>query len=119
MYGDPAMERHAEEKRRDERFSCGSPVEWGYFNKPEKHSARMRDFSHSGACFECSQAPVHGATILVRIEAYQPECRAECREKIDCPWPRSIVLGEVKWCRDLAGSGRARFGVGVKFHPPG
>jgi hypothetical protein len=112
------MAENSEEKRQDERFSCGSSVEWAYFNKPEKHSARMRNFSHAGACFECSQAPIHGATIMVRLEAYQAECRSDCREKSDCPWPRWNVLGEVKWCRGITGSGRPLFGVGVKFHPP-
>ena len=112
------MAENSEEKRQDERFSCGSPVEWAYFNKPEKHSARMRNFSHAGACFECSQAPIHGATIMVRLEAYQAECRSDCREKSDCPWPRWNVLGEVKWCRGITGSGSPLFGVGVKFHPP-
>jgi hypothetical protein len=109
---------HPEEKRQNERFSCGSPVEWAYFNKPEKYNARMRNFSHAGACFESSQALIHGATIMVRLEAYQAECRSGCIEKSDCPWPRSIVLGEVKWCRDLAGSELPLFGVGVKFHLP-
>lgn len=112
------MVAHPEEKRRDERYSCGSLVEWTYFNKPEKHSARMRNFSHSGACFECSQAPIHGATIMVRLEAYQNECRSGCRDKSDCPWPHWNVLGEVKWRRDITGSGHPLFGVGVRFHPP-
>lgn len=112
------MEMDSPEKRCDARFSCRAPVEWAYFNKPEKHSARMRNFSHAGACFECSQAPIHGATIMVRLEAYQAECRSDCREKSDCPWPRWNVLGEVKWCRGITGSGRPLFGVGVKFHPP-
>jgi hypothetical protein len=78
----------------------------------------MRNFSHDGACFECAQALVNGATIMVRLEAYQAECISACREETDCPWPRSVVLGEVKWCRDLSTSGPPRFGVGVKFHLP-
>lgn len=106
------------DKRRDERFACRSPVEWAYFNKPDSYSALMRNFSQAGACFESSQALVHGATILVRLEGDRAECRAECTDRTDCPWPRSIVLGEVKWCRGIAGSGLARFGVGVKFHLP-
>lgn len=106
------------DKRRDERFACRTPVEWTYFNKPERYSAQMRNFSTAGACFECSQALVHGATILVRLEGYQAECRSECTDQSLCPWPRSIVLGEVRWCRGISGSGLPPFGVGVKFHLP-
>jgi hypothetical protein len=118
VYGDPVMEKPSIEKRRDARFSCGSPVEWAYLNKSEKHDARMRNFSEAGASFESSRAPVEGATILVRIEAYLADCRSDCPEESSCPWPRSMVLGEVKWCRDISGSGLPLFGVGVKYHLP-
>jgi hypothetical protein len=115
--GNLVMEPAADkEKRRDMRFACNSPVEWAYFNKPESHSAQMRNFSLAGACFECSQALVYGATVLVRLEGYQPECRSECKGRGDCPWPRFLVLGEVKWCRGISGSIPPRFGVGLKFH---
>jgi hypothetical protein len=115
--GDSAM-KHFENKRSDERFLCGSPIEWAYFNKSQKHSARMRNFSHTGACFESRQAILRGATIMVRLETYEDDCRMGCAHKSDCPWPRSIALGEVKWCRDMAGCGLPVFGVGVKFHFP-
>lgn len=108
----------AEENRRDERLDCRSRVAWAYFNRPETHTGVMRNFSHYGASFECSQALVNGATVMVRLETYLPECRSGCQERTECPWPPSIVLGDVKWCRDLSGSGPPRFGVGVKFHLP-
>jgi len=106
------------EKRYNERLSCRAPVEWGYFNKPEKFNARMLNYSRNGVCFECSRAPINGATIRVRLEAYHAECGSECRNNDECPWPRSIGLGEVKWCLGLPGIGAQRFGVGVKFHLP-
>jgi hypothetical protein len=117
LEGGWVMER-SEEKRGDDRLSCRSPVAWAYFNKSEMHSGQMRNFSSRGACFECTQAPVNGATILVRLETYPTECRSGCEGVSDCPWPPSIVLGDVKWCRDLASSGPQRFGVGLKFHVP-
>ncbi len=110
--------KHFEEKREDARFRCGSSVEWGYLTKPEKHSARMRNFSQAGICFETTRPPVHGATIMVRLEAYEDDCRSDCRQGRECPWPRSMALGDVKWCRDLSGSASPLFGVGVKFHFP-
>jgi hypothetical protein len=106
------------EKRSDARFACRTPVEWAYFNRTEKHSARMLNFSQGGACFECSEALINGATIMVRLEDYRAECGPECKKGDECPWPRSISLGEVRWCMGLSGNGDRRFGVGVKFHLP-
>ncbi len=108
----------AEEKRRSERLPCRSAVAWAYFNKAEMHVGQLRNFSSHGACFECCQAPVDGATILLRTDDYPSECRSGCDEKTECPWPRSIVLGDVKWCRGLPGGGKPLFGIGVKFHLP-
>ena len=65
---------------------------------------------------ECAQALVSGSTIVLRLGAYFPECRSGCEEKVDCPWPPSIVLGDVKWCRGISDSGPPRFGAGVKFY---
>jgi len=115
--GNAAMEPGEDrDQRRDERFACRSPVEWAYFNKTENYSAQMRNFSMTGACFEGSRALVQGATIMVRLESYQSECGSECTGKSECPWPRSVVLGEVKWCRGVSDSSLPRFGFGVRFH---
>jgi hypothetical protein len=106
------------EKRYGERVPCRTPVEWAYFNQPKKYSARMLNYSQTGACIESAQALINGATILVRLEAYQDECGSECKNSAECAWPRMFSLGEVKWCRNLPGVGAQRFGVGVKFHLP-
>jgi hypothetical protein len=105
-----------DEKRCGGRLACRSPIAWAYFNKPETHQGQMLNYSSHGVGFECAQAPFHGATILVRLNAYPAECRAGCQGGPECPWPPSVVLGDVKWCRDLSASGMQRFGVGVKFH---
>lgn len=83
-----------------------------------KNSTPELNYSRNGVCFECSRAPINGATIQVRLEAYHAECGSECRNNDECPWPRSISLGEVEWCLGLPAIGAQRFGVGVKFHLP-
>lgn len=108
-----------EDKRRDDRLACRSPIEWAYFNRPQIQSGVMRNFSHDGASFESTQALVSGATVVVRLENYPAECRSGCSARSSCPWPRSIILGDVKWCRDLSGGGAPRYGVGVKLIPYG
>ncbi|MFO7708163.1 MAG: PilZ domain-containing protein [Desulfobacterales bacterium] len=106
------------ERRRQERFACGSPLKWAYFNKAEFHNARMCNFSHAGVCFESAEALVPGAAVVVRLEGYRVECVAECSDQSECPWPRSIALGEVKWCRGANDGGPHLFGAGVRFHLP-
>jgi len=111
------MEQRSE-KRHDERFACRTSVEWTYFNKSEKHNARMLNYSQTGFCLESSEALINGATIMVRLENYRAQCGAECKQGDDCPWPRLVSLGEVKWCRHFPQAALQRFGVGVKFHLP-
>lgn len=106
------------ERRRQERYACGSAGKWAYFNRAEFHSARMFNFSHAGACFESPEALMPGATVVVRLEDYRPECTAQCRGPSDCPWPRSIAVGEVNWCRGASGDRRPAFRAGVRFHLP-
>lgn len=115
MFADQARVDDAE-KRREERALCHAAVIWAYFNKPETHPASLRNFSRAGACVECSQAPILGSTIMVRMEAYPAGCRKGCNHEGNCPWPRSLTLGEVKWCREMAGGGPQRFEVGLQFH---
>jgi hypothetical protein len=108
----------APERRRHERFACESPVQWAYFNKAQTHGARMCNFSHAGLCLESPEALLPGAAVVIRLGGYRAECRAECRNQSECPWPRSIAVGEVKWCRGSTGEGRPPFGAGVKYHLP-
>ncbi|MCU0558977.1 MAG: PilZ domain-containing protein [Desulfobacterales bacterium] len=105
------------ERRRHERFACGSTLEWSYFNQAEVHHARMCNFSHAGIGFESPKKLLPGATIVVRLEGYRVECTAQCRDQGDCPWPRSIAVGEVKWCQ-YAHSGAPSFESGLRFHLP-
>jgi hypothetical protein len=111
---------HSEERRKEERFGCGLTLEWAYFNKSETYGGRLSNFSRDGFSFECGQALVEGATILIRLQEYQPECRPECPGSGDCPWPRSMVVGDVKWCRGIltGGSEAPVFEVGVRLQLP-
>jgi hypothetical protein len=106
------------ERRRHERFACGSAVKWAYFNRAEVHAARMCNFSHAGVSFEGPEEIAPGATIVVRLEEYRAGCTPKCPDQGDCPWPRSIAVGEVKWCQSANGGGRFSFESGVRFHLP-
>ncbi len=106
------------ERRQHQRYACGSALKWAYFNRTEFHSARMCNFSHAGVRLESPEALVPGATVVLRLEEHRAECMGQCRDQSDCPWPRSIAVGEVKWCRVAATEKLPAFGAGVKFHLP-
>jgi len=106
------------EKRPSARFEHKSKITLESFEVGVIQEARMLNYSQTGACFESSEALINGATIMVRLEGYPAECGSECKLGDDCPWPRLVSLGEVKWCRHFPEAALQRFGVGVKFHLP-
>jgi hypothetical protein len=100
------------EKRSLPRIVCRASVRWSYFNKPEQHPAQMLNHSDTGLYFESSFVLTPGATVLIRLEARPSSCPLGG----ECAWPRTLSVGEVRWCRPLSGSDAPRFGVGVQYH---
>jgi hypothetical protein len=114
-----SMERR-HEQRDGRRFPCRTRVRWSYFNQPESHAAEMLNFSVEGVALEGNQPLVNGSSVVMRLEADADECRPDCIESTECPWVRSMVLGQVKWCEpgprvDAPASG---WKAGVRFYGP-
>ena len=102
------------EKRCEGRQSCDAAIEWAYFNKVESSSARMLNFSKGGGYFVSGQPLLPGATILIRLQAFDAPGQAPCERGA----LRTTALGEVKWCRELSGTSTGWFGIGVRYHFP-
>lgn len=102
------------EKRSEDRSTCHADIEWAYFNKAEIHAARLLNVSQSGGYFECPHSIIPGATLLIRV----------CQSASGSPAEpvgtqlRTSALGEVKWCRELAGRPSSLFGIGIRYHLP-
>lgn len=114
-----SMERR-HEQRDGRRFPCRTRVRWSYFNQPESHAAEMLNFSVEGVALEGNQPLVNGSSVVMRLEADADKCRPDCIESTECPWVRSMVLGQVKWCEpgprvDAPASG---WKAGVRFYGP-
>jgi hypothetical protein len=86
------------EKRDGRRFPCRARVSWSYFNQAESHAAAMLNFSLEGVALEANRPLVNGSSVVMRLEAGAEKCQPDCIESTECPWFRSMVLGQVKWC---------------------
>jgi len=74
----------------------------------------MINFSTAGAFLESLFPVSPGASILIQVKDYI----FTCEEPDRCPWPRTVVLAEVKWCSELEADAERRFGLGVQYHSP-
>jgi hypothetical protein len=102
------------DKRSEGRNTCDADIEWAYFNKSDVHAARLLNISQSGGYFECSHPIIPGATILIRLHKSMPGPPAEP----EATPLRTAALGEVKWCRELAGRRSIAYGIGIRYHLP-
>jgi hypothetical protein len=90
-------------------------VKWSYFNQPQSHAAQMVNFSQEGVALETDESPVDGSSVVMRLEGDASQCRPDCSEPVECPWPRSMVLGHVKWSRPQ-GQRPSRWAVGIQVY---
>jgi hypothetical protein len=86
------------EQRNGRRFPCQARVSWSYFNQAESHAAAMLNFSLEGVALEANRPLVNGSSVVMRLEANAEKCQPDCIDSTECPWVRSMVLGQVKWC---------------------
>jgi len=105
------------EKRQGRRFPCQVRVQWAYFNQPGSHPARLLNFSREGVALETEQSLTDGSSIIMRMDGDAGECRPDCNDPAECPWPRSMLLGHVKWCRPWSPEGSEnRWGAGIRIY---
>jgi hypothetical protein len=102
------------EKRRDGRVACSVRLEWAPLSAADEHAATLTNFSQGGLGLESRRALPKRSTIRIRMDAHTAPCRAACGGG-ECPWPRSVAVGEVVWCRERPGGQGARFAAGVRF----
>ena len=102
------------EKRRQVRHKCEADIEWSYFNRTVNFDAKLLNFSEGGIYFETGHDLKPGATIFLKMDMVS----SNNIHPLDPERPRSVSLGEVKWCVDLSGSDQSNYGVGVGYPFP-
>jgi hypothetical protein len=102
------------EKRRHVRHNLEAIIEWSYFNKETYFDAKLLNFSEGGIYLETGHDLKPETTIFLKMKMASPSKI----NSLDHERPRSVSLGEVKWCIDLSGSHQSNYGVGVRYPFP-
>jgi hypothetical protein len=74
----------------------------------------MFNYGEGGLYFESSHVFQLGRYPCIRIEnnlSGHSECKIH-------PGFRSVVLGEVKWCKEICGVEDGKYGIGIKYYEP-
>lgn len=101
------------DRRREKRFACNVPVEWAPLGAAEPAHARLVDFSREGVGLE-SMREVPTRAVIRMQTAHAAACGAVC-DGAECPWPRSVAVAEVVWCRRQAPPGTGSYAAGAKL----
>jgi hypothetical protein len=103
------------DKRSDKRISCKIPipVHISFFDSKHSIKAQLVDHCMNGISFISEQDFFLGSAIIFRV-AY---CTLNDTGNSDLESLPSIRIGEVRWCRKLAGEASTAYGVGVKYYP--
>jgi hypothetical protein len=100
------------ERRTMERQSCNAEVDLSYFNTKSHWSGSLLNISQEGGYLETTRSITPSAAVQIRvlssISSAQELARGLCTN----------AVAEVKWCRNLSGSEKARYGVGVRYYFP-
>jgi hypothetical protein len=113
--GGSAMKCYSE-KRASHRCEYQFPVTCAFLNADRFYRGKTMNHSDDGIYFESNFAVKPGASVYIRVENYSNESlRTEtCR----CGGIRSIGIAEVKWCKEITGTGDHHYGIGLKYYPP-
>jgi hypothetical protein len=115
--GDGIMETRKDETAKDRRSQrrrcCRAAVEWSYFNRRERFTGAMLNFSRGGAYIESDRELRIGATILL----HTGRAVIACEKPEGCEPPAATLLAEIKWRRRPTGEdGPPRYGAGIRLH---
>ena len=85
-----------------------------YFNKEHCFDAQTLNHCADGLCFKSSCFLQPGGNICIRVKKFDPsESCTGLGEGL-----RTITIGEIKWCKEIAESGVGVYKVGVRYFPP-
>jgi hypothetical protein len=107
------MKVHAE-KRAYKRYPYITPIVFSYFNKRQSFENYTLNICLGGMSFKSDIYLHPESTILIRKKEFNPNGAYIG----DCKGLRTIMLAEVKWCKEVIDAIDSFYEVGVKYFEP-
>ena len=104
------------DKRNYDRYDQEALITWAYFNSDNFRQAKMLNYGEGGLYFESHDAFQPGTYVHIRVGHKLSD---NSGSTIHSGF-RSVVLGEVKWCKEINGveANHHGYGIGVKYYEP-
>jgi hypothetical protein len=102
------------EKRACERHSNNIPVRLTRFNTGYWQEAKTLNHCLEGMCVKSNAHFQPGTTLLIRVEHGASGASSSC----DFQELPTIILAEVKWCREISEISFFAYEAGVKYYAP-
>ncbi len=104
------------ERRRFPRHSQRLPLALSVFNRAAVAAAWMVDYGLEGICVETDRRLMAGTSVQLRLAGTTPRDGSLHPELPLSPGFRTLVLGEIKWCRPLGHRSAQGFRLGIRYY---
>ena len=104
------------EKRNGARCNHTAAIVCGFFNSGCYRPAETFNHSRDGIYIETDYCFRPGASVYIRLN-HSMGSNASIKAD-ECDGHPTVVLAEVKWCKELFNNGNSLYGVGLKYYHP-
>lgn len=109
----PENEEKIPDRRAHPRRECRGAVEWTLFNRSERFSGVILNYSEAGAYIESLRKMKPGSSILL----HTGRVMIACEKSDDCLPPNATLLAEIKWGQSQGEvNDIRRYGAGIRYH---
>ena len=98
------------EKRGSDRIEIEFPAVCTRFNSDRGHAVTVKNCSESGMYFEADKSFGAGLYIMLRKDGSLKGSRPP-----KCPHVKSLIVGQVRWSREIHTPTGFSYGVGVRY----
>jgi hypothetical protein len=98
------------EKRVYDRFEVEFPAVCTRFNSDRRHTVTVKNCSEGGVYFEAAQSFGPGIYITLRKDGASKHGQPK-----KCDYVKTLIVGEVRWAREISAKAGRSYGIGVRY----
>jgi hypothetical protein len=98
------------EKRDYDRFAIEFPAVCTRFNTDRRHRVTVKNCSEGGVYFEAHESFGPGIYVMLRKDGASKGADPRNRDPV-----KSVMVGQVRWSRDISSDTGATYGIGVRY----